>query len=284
MKKGQFRDKKLREELWEKTGWGKVASWYQNTISATSSTQKDLILPELLKFFPKDRVANKRILDLGCGTGFFLKEYLNLSEEEKKKGLSKPEKSLGVDIDNELLELAKENLREELEGNKVSFLQADATNMSVVGDKSFDVIFSIESLPNIKDLKAFANEVARVLEKNGKFILVVNHPAFRIPQSSDWYFDKEKVKQGRVVYKYKTSHSIKIDMNPGTKDGSKKIFTYTFHRPFEEYLNIFTKAGLTFSFMKEICSNKTSQVGARKKPEDEARMEIPLFLFLEFTK
>ena len=279
MKKGQFKDKRLRDELWEKTGWGKVASWYQNTLSAEKSTQKDLILPELLKFFPKEKVEDKRILDLGCGTGFFLKEYLTTKGE-----VQGPAKSLGVDIDNELIVLAKENLRQEIQDEKVALLVQDATDLKMVGEKAFDVVFSIESIPNIKDLKKMAIEVERVLDKGGKFIAVINHPAFRIPKSADWYFDRESARQGRVVYKYKTAHSIKIDMNPGTKDKDKKIYTYTFHRPFEEYLNTFTKAGLTFAFMKEICSNKTSQKGLRQKQEDDARAEIPLFLFLEFTK
>lgn len=284
MKKGQIKEKRLRDELWEKTGWGKVASWYQNTVSAEKSTQKDLILPELLKFFPKDKVAGKRILDLGCGTGFFLKEYLNLSAEEKKNDISPASKSLGIDIDKELIVLAQENLRQEIKDDRVAFLVSDATNLSMVGDKSFDVVLSIESIPNIKDLKSFASEVSRVLTNGGRFVAVVNHPAFRVPKSADWYFDKDIQKQGRVVYKYKTQHAIKIDMNPGTKDKTKKIFTYTFHRPFEEYFNTFTKAGLNFSFMKEISSNKVSQAGIRQKAEDFAREEIPMFLFLEFKK
>lgn len=274
MKKKNFKDKKLRDEVWEKTGWGKVASWYENTITNTKSTQKELILPEILKFFPLDAAKNKRIIDLGCGTGFFLKEYLKNTDQ----------KALGVDIDSELIELASQNLDEEVRDNKVAFLKQDASNLKGVGDKSFDIALSIESIPNIKDLKSFATEVSRVLDIGGKFIAVVNHPAFRVPQSSDWYFDKETFKQGRVVYKYKTNHTIKIDMNPGTKKKEDKKYTYTFHRPFEEYFNTFTKTGLTFSFMKEICSNKQSQKGQRQKAENDAREEIPMFLFLEFVK
>ena len=40
MKKKNFKDKKLRDQVWEKTGWGKVASWYENTISAEISKNK----------------------------------------------------------------------------------------------------------------------------------------------------------------------------------------------------------------------------------------------------
>lgn len=274
MKKKQLKEKKLRDEVWEKTGWGKVASWYQNTVSAEKSMQKDVILPELLKFLPLESVKNKKIIDLGCGTGFFLKEYLQTDVQ----------KSLAIDLDKELLELAGEYLHDEVEAGKVAFLQGNATDLKGVGDKSFDIALSIESIPNISDLRSFAKEVSRVLEVGGKFVAVVNHPAFRVPKSSDWYFNKDIQKQGRVVYKYKSSHAIKIDMNPGNKNPKTKIFTTTFHRPFEEYLNTFIKAGLTFSFMKEVYSNKSSQAGTRKNAEDEARSEIPMFLFLEFIK
>jgi ubiquinone/menaquinone biosynthesis C-methylase UbiE len=274
MKKRQFKEKKIRDEVWEKTGWGKVASWYDNTISAERSTQKDLILPELLKFLPLEQIKGKRILDLGCGTGFFLKEYMRGGAD----------KALGLDIDKELLELAQENLREEVKGGKVSFMQGDASDLKGIGNESFDIVMSIESIPNIKDFKNLAKEVNRVLVPGGKFVAVVNHPAFRVPQSADWYFDKEKQRLGRVVYKYRTPHEIKIDMNPGVKNLKLKVFTTTFHRSFEEYLNTFVKSGLNLSFMKEIYSNKVSQAGARKNAEDVARGEIPMFLFLEFKK
>jgi ubiquinone/menaquinone biosynthesis C-methylase UbiE len=277
VKKKNFKDKKnrqLRDEVWEKTGWGKVASWYDNTISASKSTQKDLLLPELLKFLPLESAKDKKIIDLGCGTGFFLKEYIQAGAD----------KSLGIDIDKELLELAEENLRDEVESGKVVFMQGDASNLKNIGERSFDIVLSVESIPNISDLKSLAKEVYRILEVGGKFVAVVNHPAFRVPKSADWYFSKDLQKQGRVVYKYRTTHAIKIDMNPGTKNQKQKVFTTTFHRPFEEYMNTFVKSGLKFSFMKEVYSNKVSQTGTRKKAEDEARSEIPMFLFLEFTK
>ena len=280
MKKKHFKEKKLRDEVWEKTGWGKVASWYDQTVKKTASSQKDIILPELLKFLPVEKVKDKRLLDLGCGTGFFLKEYL--------KG--EPEMALGVDVDDEILELALENLRTEMHfynsvevgKRKLDIMKADASDMQGVGEKSFDFVLAIESLVNMKDLKNVAKEVFRVLDIGGKFVCVVNHPSFRVPQSSDWHFNNVLGKQGRIVYKYKTPHQIKIDMNPGSK--KDKIYTYTFHRPFEEYFNIIRSTGLHFNFMKEICSNKESETGPKKKAEDSARQEIPLFLFMEFIK
>ncbi len=282
MKKKNFKDKKLRDEVWEKTGWGKVASWYDQTIKKTASSQKELILPELLKFLPLEKVKDKRILDLGCGTGFFLKEYL--------KG--EPEMALGIDLDAEVLELAEENLRNEMhfynsveEGKrKLDVLKADAADLKGVGANSFDFVFAIESLVNMKDLKSVAKEVGRVLEVGGKFICVVNHPAFRVPQSSDWHFNNVLGLQGRIVYKYKSSHEIKIDMNPSVRNKKDKVYTYTFHRSFEEYFNTFRSIGLHFNFMKEICSNKESGKGPKQKAENIARTEIPVFLFLEFVK
>lgn len=274
--KAKMNEKKIREDIWEKTGWGKVANWYQNTISSQKSTQKDLILPELLKFFPITEVKGKRILDIGCGTGFFLKEYL--------KGDTGADKSLGLDLDGELLELAEQYLHDEKEEGKVAFMKGDASNMFAIGEKSFEIALSVESIPNIRDLKALAQEVKRILTTGGKFICVVNHPAFRVPQSSDWHFDKAKNRQGRVVYKYKTPHEIKIDMNPGNKNKTQKVYTYTYHRPFEEYINVFAKAGLKIREIREVCSNKQSEKGPRSLPENDARKEIPMFLFMSFIK
>jgi ubiquinone/menaquinone biosynthesis C-methylase UbiE len=253
------------------TGWGKVASWYESTIDSKFSYQKDVILPALLKFVLRENIAGKNILDLGCGTGFFLDEFAKYS----------PQSLIGIDLDEELLNLATSRLKD-LENINISLQIASAEKLSLLKEKNFDFIFAVESLVNMQNLPAVANGISEKLSKNGKFIAVINHPAFRIPQHSDWYFDEKTKKQGRIIYSYKTSKTIKIDMNPSKK--SNKKYTYTFHRSFEEYVNIFIQNGLYVSKMREVCSPKKSESGPRQKAENEARNEIPLFLILEFAK
>jgi ubiquinone/menaquinone biosynthesis C-methylase UbiE len=257
------------------TGWGKVANWYESTIGANFSYQKDVILPAVLKFVLRENLEGKKILDVGCGTGFFDTEFAEFG----------PASILGIDVDSELLDLAKSRAAEFKRLNNTdtsfTFLNMPAENISKLTESKFDYIFAIESLVNMSDLTPVLAGIASKLGKNGRCVVVVNHPAFRIPQSADWYYDEKLKKQGRVVYKYKTAHAIKIDMNPGSKTNKK--YTYTFHRAFEEYVNSFAKHGMYMTKMREVCSPKKSEKGPRQKAEDAARSEIPMFLIMEFA-
>jgi SAM-dependent methyltransferase len=261
------------------TGWGKVASWYKNTISDKFSYQKEILLPELLKVLPYKKVEGKNVLEIGCGTGMFLENYINAK------------KVVGVDVAGELLEEAKmnfQNLKDKVKKDlNFNFIKESAENLNKIKTLekgSFDFILSVESLSNMENLEKVSSGVCEYLKEKGEFIMIINHPAFRIPQNADWYYDLKKNKQGRIVYKYKTAHAVKIDMNPGEREWKNKRYTHTFHRSMSEYINAFCKNGLNLNLCLEICSNKKSQSGPKKKIEDEARAEIPMFLLLRFVK
>lgn len=252
-----------------KTGWGQVSGWYEKTVSDEGSIQQSAILPHLLPYFKK-LVKGKVVLDLGCGTGFFIHTLL----------LAEAKKVIAVDVDAELLKFVKEKYKNI---DKVEVLQADAEKLSGVETGSVDLILSVESLVNMRRLDKVTSEIRRVLSADGKVLAVVNHPCFRVPQSSDWYLDLKNRRQGRAVYKYGSGHEIKIDMNPGSRTNKK--FTYTFHRSLTDYMKFFSKNRLAVTDISEIYSNKTSEKNAlRKREEDAARKEIPLFLVFELQK
>src|ERR1700690_1401121 len=78
------------------TSWGKVADWYNQLLEEGEDTyQEKLIKPNIL------RVLNPRpgmeILDVGCGQGYFAREFGNAGA-----------KVVGVDIGSELISLAKQ--------------------------------------------------------------------------------------------------------------------------------------------------------------------------------
>jgi ubiquinone/menaquinone biosynthesis C-methylase UbiE len=229
------------------------------------------LLPAIAKVLSKKDLENKTLVDIGCGTGFFLQNLLP----------SNMSKVVGVDVDEELLQLAKQNLKN---NTNLKLFKMSAEKMTALDTNTFDFALSVESLPNIENLDKSVSEMSRILKINGKAYVVVNHPSFRIPQNSDWFYDEKNKRQGRIVYKYKTAQTIKIDMNPGTKVAPAKKFTYTFHRSLAEYINTFTKNSLQINKFIEIYSNKQSQFGDRKQAEDMARNEIPMFLLLELIK
>lgn len=258
-----------------KTSWGKVANWYDSLLEKDGTYQKTLILPNLLRLLQIKK--GEVVLDLGCGQGFFSREFSKLRA-----------KVLGVDISEELISLAKKyrsNATMEQFNNRVSptieYHVSSADNLGFIINETVDKITIILSLQNIADAEGVIKECARVLKPNGSIFIVLNHPVFRIPKKSAWGWDETKKIQYRRIDSYLSESKEKIQMHPGDKPWEKTI---SFHRPLQYYFKIMNKHGFCISRLEEWISNKTSEPGPKKTAEDIARREIPLFLFLEAVK
>lgn len=264
----------------KETSWGKVANWYDSYLGAEDNYQAKVIWPNLerlLGTLPKGGEAPKgNLLDVACGQGYF-------SFLANKYGYS----VTGTDIADELIHVANRRIEAETaikSGKPVpqpEFFVAPSNSMPMLKDNTYDIAICILALQNIKELDQTFKEVSRLLKSKGRFIFVLNHPSFRVPQSSDWYFDQKKGVQSRLVSKYMQETSIKIDMNPGIKNPRQKIYTTSFHRPLQLFIKFLSKNGFAVSRLEEWCSHKKTEAGPRKAAEDIARKEIPMFIAIE---
>lgn len=246
------------------TSWGKVADWYHDLLGSEKSTyQKDVILPNLTRAMGLKK--GETVLDVACGTGYFAKEFA-------KSG----SKIFACDISPELIAIAKKDSPKELE-----FFECPADKISTMKDKSADKISIILAVQNMENLAGVLEECSRILKPGGKLLIVMNHPAFRVPQKSHWGFDEENKIQYRQMDAYMSDSKAEIDMRPGMKTGEK---TFSFHRPLQVYFKALKKNGFSVSGLEEWISNKKSQPGPRAEAENKARKEFPMFLFLEATK
>lgn len=249
------------------TSWGKVAGWYNNLLEEGEDTyQEKLIKPNLMRMLNPQ--AGEEILDVGCGQGFFARELA-------KSGA----KVVGVDVAGELVKLAKDQA-----GKNQTYLVLSAEKMTPLLSSRFNAAICVLALQNIKNLRAAISEISRVLKPGGRCVLVLNHPAFRVPTGSSWSYDEKANIQYRNISKYLSEVSQEVDMTQGIADANKKKFTMTFHHPLQVYFKAFAKAGLCVTRLEEWVSHKTSDTGPRKQAEDIARKEIPLFMCLELRK
>ncbi len=249
-----------------KTSWGKVADWYDDLLTNSDNTyQKEVILPNLLRLMSLKK--GEKVLDVACGQGFFVREYI-------KSGAS----ISGTDISEELISIAKEKSPKDIE---LSVAPADKLPFE---NSTFDKLSIVLALQNIENTSGAFSEVSRVLKSKGHAYIVLNHPCFRIPKKSDWGFDEKKDLQYRRVDAYASDIMTKIEMNPGEKDPEKKEYTVTFHKSLQTYFKILQKNGLAVCNIEEWSSNRKSQLGPRQKAEDKARKEIPMFLLLDIIK
>ena len=103
--------------------------------------------------------AGHRILDVGCGPGFYVAELL---EEVGPGGAV-----VGIDGSDAMLALAAERCSGY---DNVRFHEADATALPVE-DQSFDAAFSVQVLEYVADVRAALAEIHRALRPGGRVVI-----------------------------------------------------------------------------------------------------------------
>ncbi len=245
-----------------KTSWEPVQKWYHGLVGEEGHYyHRQIILPGVLRLLGQP----KSVLDLGCGNGI-LARYL-----------PKETHYMGIDAAPSLIKAAKKN-------DTVSnhqYLLADITKPFKLEAHRFSHATLILAAQNLEfPLKAFQN-AKNYLEPGGKFILVVNHPCFRIPRQSSWEIDENKKIQYRRLDRYLTSLKIPIQAHPGK--GELSPSSVSFHYPLSSFAQWLSEAGFAIDWMEEWCSDKVS-IGKAAKMENRAREEFPLFLAIRAVR
>ncbi|MFI5260457.1 MAG: class I SAM-dependent methyltransferase [Candidatus Paceibacteria bacterium] len=246
------------------SSWGKVASWYDALLEKDADTyQTKVILPNLMRVL--DLKPGERVIDIACGQGFFTRAC-------RETGAT----VAGADISAELITLAREQSAPEL-----SFYVAPAHTLGFAKDAAYDTAIIVLAIQNIEQMDATFAEASRVLAPNGRLVLVLNHPAFRVLKHSSWGYDADTQEQYRRVDRYLSAEKVLVDMHPGQQNGEQTI---SYHRSLQDISKALRKNGFAIGRLEEWISHRSSEKGPRQKAEDTARKEIPLFMMLEAVK
>lgn len=251
------------------TSWGGVADWYDKHLSGNDDTyHSKVIFPNVIRLIGD--AHGKKILDLACGQGIF-------AQQLRDNGAL----VTGVDLGKELIAIAEKHNEtiKEKGTHKVVYHIGSAEDLYMIKDKSIDIAVCILALQNIENLQKTIEEVSRVLVAGGRFIFVLNHPSFRNTKKTYWAYNEKDEVQYRRVDEYMSESHVRIDMTPGSPKDKK--FTVSFHRPLQVYVKALSKAGFAVTRLEEWVSHRESERGPKKKMEDKARKEIPLFMCIE---
>lgn len=244
------------------TSWENSSDWYKKAVGEKGHYyHSHVILPKGLPLLDFGRFISPRLLDIGCGQGIL------------SRALPKHVAYQGIDLSKSLIAEAKKLAT----GSEPKFLHHDATKPYPFPEGSFTHAASILAFQNMENQDAVIKNVKEALMKGGLFLLVMNHPCFRIPRKSSWGFDEKAKIQYRRIDAYMGHLKIPVETHPSKKD--KSPVTYTFHHPLSYTTALLFKNGFVIEKMEEWCSDKKSE-GGRAKIEDKARDEIPLFLAL----
>lgn len=254
------------------TDWDSVADWYDQLVGdAGSEFHQHVVLPGLLRLLPLD--SSQSFLDIACGQGVLCRLLAS-------RGVN----CTGVDASPDLIRLARQRSSELPaipERGSQAYQVADARDLLSLPADKFDAAACVLAIQNIHPIAPIFQGVRRALKTGGHVILVMMHPAFRSPKETSWGWDDQQKVQYRRVDRYLLPRKHPIVTHPGKKTGE---YTWTFHKPLQNYVHALVKAGLFIDAIEEWPSHKSSTSGPRASAENTARKEIPMFLAIRAIK
>jgi len=247
----------------QNTSWQNVSNWYDKLVGSDGHYyHQHVVIPGLLRLL--DLNTQSSLVDIGCGQGILSRSVPRLS------------KYLGIDRSGSLIEAAKKINK----NSEYSFITKDATKPIVTAQPVFSHAAIVLALQNMEHPEGAIQNAASYLVPGGKLVIVLNHPAFRIPRQSGWGIDEKTKQQYRWMNRYASALKIPITMNPGQKNlGSGEQITWSFHRSLQDYVQLLAAAGFVITGLEEWSSDKESK-GKAAKMENRSRKEFPLFLTL----
>jgi len=159
----------------------------------------------------------KQILDIATGTGDFAISALKLN----------PDKVIGIDISEGMLNVGKEKIKEKGLANKIELRLGDSENLEFE-DNTFDAYTVGFGVRNFENLEKGLAEMLRVLKPNGTaVILECSKPKSPLIK---FYFNKVLPGIGRLISKDNNAYTYLPESVNAFPDG-------------EDFTNILTKVG-----------------------------------------
>lgn len=200
-------------------------------------------------------VANREVLDIGCGEGRFGRVLAGLGA-----------RVTGVDLTEPLVEKAAA-----LASLAESYLVGNAEDLAGLNDETFDLAVSYIVLVDILDYRRSIQAAHRVLRPGGQFIVCNIHP-MRMAQPYGW------IRQG--------DRKLFYAVDDYTCEGPREFEWWgesfiNMHRTLSSHISAFLDAGFVLEGLYEPTPSK-SQLRANPGPADEFR--VPNFIIYALRK
>jgi SAM-dependent methyltransferase len=235
-------------ELVNKTNYDKIAAAYIEHAENKFSWNNLYERPYMLSIF--DDFTNKKILDAGCGTGFYSKYAIENNADV-----------IAVDASEKMLD----HLGKTIVSPKLKLHKADlAGGLPFIETGSLDYIVCSLALHYVENWGTIVSEFYRVLTKDGKLYISTHHPfADHLILNKESYFDK-----------------CLVEDEWGSGENSFKVFYYT--RPLSDVLKPFINSPFTILSIDEPLPTQECK---RVAPEIFEKLhKQPSFLFLVMQK
>ena len=206
--------------------------------------------PVMYSLVPQ-KLNGLRLLDLGCGPGIHLQEYIRRGAE-----------GFGIDLSEKMIELAKKHCP------KANYAVGSCTALPYQ-DAYFDIVTASFVLDHLQNIEPAIKEVRRVLKNGGLLVYSVPHPAINM------FRDSEK---GSFVPSNSYFDSSVIMCNIANKGKDFPDYPHTL----DEYINIALQN--QFVLIKFV-ENRPNPDWKEKYPDlDSNCLKVPFLCFFSFKK
>ncbi|WP_029270578.1 class I SAM-dependent methyltransferase [Virgibacillus alimentarius] len=238
--------------------WDRYAETYSAAHNEKGDIHKEIFLnPTLLSLM--GTVKNKKVLDAGCGEGYF------------SRILAKSEANVtAIDYSEKMLEIAKERTPIDL---RIDYKHGSCEDLNFLEDNSFDLIVSNMVIQDFANYEKAFQEMYRLLVNGGYFIFSILHPCFVTPESG-W----EKTKDGEKLHWNVDKYFYEGVYEQRLGDKEKKLL---FHRTLTSYVNNVIKAGF---ILEGLVEPKPSEDKLSKYPSFEEDFRCADFIVFKLRK
>ncbi|MBA2701238.1 MAG: methyltransferase domain-containing protein [Chloroflexi bacterium] len=246
------------------TSWDRIAGWYDGWVGSLGSQyHRELAIPAVLELLvPK---PGESILDIGAGQGALASSIARSAA-----------RYTGIDTSARLIALARRR-----HGHLGRFLVGDGSRLhglSGVGPAAHDAAVFMLSIQDMDPFEPVLTSVAWALRRSSRIVILMTHPAFRIPRHSGWGFDPSRKLSYRRVDRYLSP--MAVPMRPVGREPP----TRSFHRPLSDYVNGLGEVGFAVDAMLEIPDLPPESRPSVARRSSPANADIPLFLGLRAVR
>jgi len=181
--------------------------------------------PALRALLPDLR--GRKILDLGCGYGWFCRWACNKGAAEV----------LGIDVSEKMLARARADTKDAA----ITYQRADMESPALPGE-AFDLVYSSLALHYVEDLNQLMSQVYRSLVPGGSLVFSAEHPIYTAPAEPKWSLDAAGHKIWPVDHY--------LDEGPRSTDWLAPGVIKQ-HRTIATTINLLLRAGFAISHLEE---------------------------------
>ena len=203
--------------------WNQNAqSWYQH-YGENDPNRRDLLDPLILDLLAD--VSEKRILDAGCGDGYFSRKLRAMGAIVT-----------GVEAATEVLALATGE--ESKTQPAISYHLGSVSSMEFLADGIFDVVVTNNVIQDVEKYQDAFKEFNRVLRPGGEYVHVENHPCFSL-SGAGWVRDE----QGNRLYRKVDYYFNREPFLAKWRSSSGMEPSVTWHRTLSDIMNSLISVG-----------------------------------------